>query len=192
MNLYPSTLAAVLVIPLPYRLRTTGATAPIERDTAAGAFALGDISVTVVNPAGTPTAFFLDSLPAGYSYAIVGENPQGQLRLTLATSLHTQAGIYTATVTIPSDADYIGGSSSCQWGGWIDTLLGNTEDAKGAAVISQQVLTGAYSVDDTEAPTVQTVSVSGTPFATRTIANADGSPVSGAQVLVLGELTPIS
>jgi hypothetical protein len=62
-----------------------------------------------------------------------------------------------------------------------------------AATVDQTVaiLSASYDVDDPSAPTVQTLSIGGSPIATRTIANADGSPINPAQVLILGELTAV-
>lgn len=179
--LYPSTSAAQVFIGAPLQFIAAIAGNPIEPAYLDGP--LADIQVTLIRPSGADVVFALDALPSGVT-GTVNSN------LTFATSIYTTSGIYTVIVeyNAANVTKYI---ASFQWGGWVDTVLASTANAEGAAEICQSVLTGSYDVDDPAAPTVQTLSVSGTPYATRTIANADGSAVNPAQVLILGELTPV-
>jgi hypothetical protein len=85
-------------------------------------------------------------------------------------------------------ANYSFQTASFQWGGWIDTLIDNADIAAGESTAARRLVGNRVDVDSVTAPTVLTYYAddSTTPLSTRTIANADGSPVSPAQVLVLG------
>lgn len=198
--LYPSTSAAQVFVPLPVRLSTTGGSAPITPDYAPTG-TLADLFLQIADSAGNSIcAAALDALPAGITYS---PGPAGGL-LTLTTAKYNAAGQYVVGLGY-TDPNYQPALTSFQWGGWIDTLLGSVANTEGlatsidglltttAATVDQTiaVLSASYDVDDPAAPTVQTLSVGGSPIATRTIANADGSPINPAQVLILGELTAV-
>ena len=74
-----------------------------------------------------------------------------------------------------------------QWGGTVDLLAAGAADA----TISRKVATNKYAPNSSTVPTELTLydDDNTTPLAARTIANADGSAVSPAQVLSLGKLT---
>jgi len=185
--LYPSTSAAQVFVPVPVRLSTTGASAPI-----APLFAfvggLANFNLIVTDPAANLIGSGqMNALPAGITVADAGLG----FLVSIAASEFSVPGQYVCFVSYTPDSNYRFESASFQWGGWIDTLLSSTANAEGASEICQNVLTGSYDVDDPAAPTVQTLSVSGTPYATRTIANADGSAINPSQVLILGELTQV-
>jgi hypothetical protein len=193
--LYPSTSAAQVFVPLPVRLSTTGGSAPIESESAPIGV-LADLGLTISDSAGTPIcAALFSALPAGVTVPILGG---GVAMVRVASSKFTVEGQYFVAISYIPDTDYTPSLSSFQWGGWIDTMLGLLSSIDGlststAATVDQTVaiLSASYDVDDPAAPTVQTLSIGGSPIATRTIANADGSAINPAQVLILGELTAV-
>jgi len=188
--LYPSTSAAQVFVPSSVRLTTTGASAPIAPDYADPAN-YADFGFFLFDPTGDRiTLGQIPSLPEGITVQMTELSVVGFV-VTIDQSFFTMAGQYSCAIQYNAVANYSRETVSFQWGGWIDTLLSSTANAEGASEICQNVLTGSYDVDDPAVPTVQTLSVSGTPYATRTIANADGSAINPSQVLILGELTQV-
>ena len=186
--LYPSTSAAQVFVPLPVRLSTTGASAPITPDEAPiGTPA--DFTLVVKDSANTTViSAALNALPGTVSYtAQVGGDV-----LQLNASLFTVAGIYLVGLVYTADPDYQTVTTSFQWGGWIDDMLALVAESAADASMAKSALINRYDVDSATEPTELTLYATDgvTPLATRTIANADGSPVNPAQVLVLGALTP--
>jgi hypothetical protein len=187
-TLYPSTSAAQVLVPLPVRLSTTGASAPITPDYAPIG-TLGDLVLQVVDSAGNSIcSAALDALPAGVTYAA---GPIAGL-LSLTTAKYNAAGQYVVGLAYTPDADYQTAVTSFQWGGWIDDMLALVAESAADASMAKSVLINRCDIDDPAAPTELTLYATDgvTPLATRTIANADGSPVNPAQILVLGALTP--
>jgi len=193
--LYPSTSAAQVFVPLPVRLSTTGAADPITPDYPSTG-TLANFGLTIRSPAGASVvAATLDALPAGVTIDVTQDNG---FVFGLATSKYATAGQYYVALSYVLDADYVVQTTSFQWGGWVDTMLGLLSSIDGlststAATVDQTaaILSASYDVDDPAAPTMQTLSIGGSPIATRTIANADGSAINPAQVLILGELTAV-
>ena len=201
--LYPSTSAAQVFVPIPVRLSTTGGSAPITPDEAPiGTPA--DFTLVVKDSANTTVvSAALNALPGTVSYtAQVGGDV-----LQLNASLFTVAGVYLVGLVYTADADYQPVTTSFQWGGWVDTLLGDVASTKALATTTEALATSTellvsapsywatnrVDVDDVAAPTELILydSDGTTPLATRTIANADGSAVNPAQVLRLGALVPV-
>jgi len=192
--LYPSTSAAQVFVPLPVRLSTTGGSAPIAPDVAPD---VADCRLIITNPTGGSVCNALvdvGTLPTGITFI----SAPSCIVVTLDASKFTTAGVYAVTLDDDVTANYQTSLTSFQWGGWVDTLFANqTSIISGLAAIELQtdqavaILSASYDVDDPAAPTVQTLSIGGSPIATRTIANADGSPINPAQVLILGELTAV-
>lgn len=182
--LYPSTSAAQVFLPTLVRLSTTGAAAPITPDYSPTGTA-ADFAVVVKRPSGAALSFTLATLPAGVTGGI-GDY------LNFATSIYTTAGLYVVQCAYTADPDYQPSLTSFQWGGWVDTLMTLATETANDASMSKSALINRYDVNDPAAPTELTLYDDDgvTPLATRTIANADGSAVNPAQVLVLGALTP--
>jgi hypothetical protein len=193
--LYPSTSAAQVFVPLPTLLETTGGSAPIQQ-TFAPVGTLGDLVLFIADSAGTTICnAALDVLTGGITVPVLG---QGIAIVNIPAGRFTVAGQYIVLLGYVPNLDYAPSRTSFQWGGWIDTMLGLLSSIDGlststAATVDQTVaiLSASYDVDDPAAPTVQTLSIGGSPIATRTIANADGSAINPAQVLILGELTAV-
>tara|TARA_R110000868_G_scaffold312282_2_gene573180 strand:- start:1847 stop:2449 length:603 start_codon:yes stop_codon:yes gene_type:complete len=196
--LYPSTSAAQVFVQTPFLLSTTGASAPINPDYADPTANYADFGLQLHDPNGDRIfVTTMDALPVGIT-AIGTELAIGGFFITVDPSFFTVAGQYSCLISYFPVANYSFQTASFQWGGWVDTLLGTVDSIDGlltttAATVDQTiaVLSASYDVDDPAAPTVQTLSVGGSPIATRTIANADGSAVNPAQVLILGELTAV-
>lgn len=186
--LYPSTESAQVFVPTPVRLSTTGAIAPITPDFApVGAPA--DLFLQIVDSVGgSVCAAALNALPAGIT---INLGPAGSL-VTITPANYNSAGLYVVGLAYTPDADYQTVVTSFQWGGWIDTLITLVTETANDASMSKSALINRYDVNDPAAPTELTLYDDDgvTPLATRTIANADGSAVNPAQVLVLGALTP--
>jgi hypothetical protein len=193
--LYPSTSAAQVFVPMPVRLSTTGGSAPISLDYPFTG-ALADLALSIRSPANVSVvSAALNALPTGVTILVTNDNG---FVIQLAASKYTTAGQYFVLLSYMPDDDYAPQATTFQWGGWIDTLFANqTSIISGLAAVELQtdqavaILSASYDVDDPSAPTVQTLSIGGNPIATRTIANADGSAINPAQVLILGELTAV-
>ena len=186
--LYPSTSAAQVFVPLPL-IYTIAVAAPttigIAEFLSLGAF----YTLLVRDPTGAAVInqSLNAALPAGATYTLQANGAT----LTLATTLFTSAGLYTV-VLLGSGGDTSPVYASFQWGGWVDTLMTLVTETADDASMSKSALINRYDVNDPAAPTELTLYDDDgvTPLATRTIANADGSAVNPAQVLVLGALTP--
>jgi hypothetical protein len=200
--IFQSSSWVTVVLPVPIRSSTTGGSAPIDRALATSAsIALSDYRLTIYasdsdGSATTVCNALCDALPSGVFASIDGLQRNFFIRLNPA--VFSIAGVCFAQLSYVPDADYAWTQTSFQWGGWVDTMLGLLSSIDGlststAATVDQTVaiLSASYDVDDPSAPTVQTLSIGGSPIATRTIANADGSPINPAQVLILGELTAV-
>jgi hypothetical protein len=186
--LYPSTSAAQVFVPLPL-IYTIAVAAPttigIAEFLSLGAF----YTLLVRDPTGTAiiNQSLNGALPAGATYTLQANGAT----LTLAATLFTSAGLYTV-VLLGSGGDTTPVYASFQWGGWIDDMLALVAESAADASMAKSVLINRCDIDDPAAPTELTLYATDgvTPLATRTIANADGSPVNPAQILVLGALTP--
>jgi hypothetical protein len=188
--LYPSTSAAQVFVPLPTLLETTGGSAPIQQ-TFAPVGTLGDLVLVIVDSAGTTVCnAALDALPGSITVPVIG---QGIAIVNVPVGRFTVAGQYVVLLGYTPDPDYAAARTSFQWGGWIDTLMANTTSTEALVSAPSYWATNRVDVDDTSAPTLLTLfdTDGTTPLATRTIANADGSPVDPRQVLILGALTPV-
>ena len=192
--LYPSTETAQVYLPLPTSLLNNGTANYITAEENLELPFL--VTLIIQDPVGA-TIFngtLNGSLPAGVTYTLQA----GGDNLTLDPSVFTVAGVYRAYLVVASNGFGIPNYATFQWGGWIDTLFATqTSIIAGLDAVELQtdqtvaILSASYDVDDPSAPTVQTLSIGGSPIATRTIANADGSPINPAQVLILGELTAV-
>jgi hypothetical protein len=186
--LYPSTSAAQVFVQTPYLLSTTGASAPINPDYADPTANYADFALQLHDPNGDRIfVTTMDALPVGIT-AIGTELAIGGFFITVDPSFFTVAGQYSCLVSYFPVANYSFQTASFQWGGWIDTLIDNADIAAGESTAARRLVGNRVDVDSVTAPTVLTYYAddSTTPLSTRTIANADGSPVSPAQVLVLG------
>lgn len=187
--IYPSTSAAQVFVPIPVRLSTTGASAPITPDYAPTG-TLADLFLQISDSAGNSIcAAALNALPAGVTFSagpVAGS-------LSLTTAKYNAAGLYFVGLAYTPDPDYAVSLTSFQWGGWIDTLIANTTSTEALVSSPSYWATNRVDVDDVAAPTELILydSDGTTPLATRSIANADGSAVNPAQVLILGALTPV-
>lgn len=185
--LYPSTSAAQFVIAYPSLRSTTGASAPISVNYVTTA---ADLALVILDSAGTVVcSALLNALPAGITAQMTGNRV---IFINVASTAFTVAGQYAAYLSYVPDSNYATTLASFQWGGWIDTLMTLVTETANDASMSKSVLINRYDIDNPSAPTELTLYADDgvTPLATRTIANADGSPVNPAQVLVLGALTP--
>ena len=182
--LYPSTSAAQVFVPLPVRLSTTGAAAPIT-PAFAPAGVLANLFLTITEPTGNLLGFgAFNALPAGVTVDLLGFG----FLVTIDAGQFLTAGQYACFVSYTPDTNYQTTTASFQWGGWIDTLLGDVASIDASTTGTVQILSNRVDVDDPNAPTTVTVYQLDdvTPLRTRTIANADGSPVNPAQILRLG------
>lgn len=192
MNIFPSTSWVTVVLPVPIRMATTGASAPIDRALATSAsIALSDYRLLIyaADNGGIVTTIcnaLCNALPSGIFVSIDGLQRNFIVSLTAAS--HSVGGNYYAQLSYVPDADYAWSEASFQWGGWVDALIGKVDSIDASTTGTVQILSNRIDVDDPNAPTTITVYQSDdvTPLRTRTIANADGSPVNPAQILRLG------
>jgi hypothetical protein len=224
---FRSTDAATFVIPYPLRTSTTGSSAALAYASSFGTASSG-FTCVISRPTGADLTFTLNSLPAGITWAYVGQNPVAGIRLNMASSLYTTAGIYHCSIIVTADLSYLGQTDNVQWGGWVDTAASATTAADAATAATQSTLAASRSLTaSTQATTAATQSTTAatqattaatqatlarkyagnryaansntspnsltiyeddgvTPLGTRTIANANGSPINPAQILELG------
>lgn len=186
--LYPSTSAAQFVIAYPSLRSTTGASAPISVNYVTTP---ADLALVILDSVGaTVCSALLNALPAGITAQLTGSRVAF---INVASTAFTVAGQYAAYLSYVADPNYATTLASFQWGGWIDTLIANTTSTEALVSSPSYWATNRVDVDDVAAPTELILydSDGTTPLATRSIANADGSAVNPAQVLILGALTPV-
>lgn len=199
---FRSTDAATFVVPYPLRTSTTGAAAALAYASSFGTSNSG-FTCVISRPTGADLTFNLGSLPAGITWNYVGQNPVAGIRLNMAASLFTTAGIYHCSIIVTADLSYLGQTDNLQWGGWVDSAGSSTLAADAATAAAQSTIAAAQATlarkyggnrvapNSTTAPTSLTLydDDSTTPLVTRTIANADTTTPAAKQVLTLGKFT---
>lgn len=203
---FRSTDAATFVIPYPLRTSTTGGSSALAYASSFGTANSG-FNCVISRPTGADLTFNLGSLPAGITWNYVGQNPVAGIRLNMASSLYTTAGIYHCSVIVTADLSYLGQSDNLQWGGWVDSAGSSTLAADAATAAAQSTIAATqsttaatqstlarkyasnrYAANSNTSPNSLTIYEDDgvTPLGTRTIANANGSSINPAQILELG------
>jgi len=181
-GMFPSTVSAVATINWPSQLVTPVVLGdPLTVDVA------NDPTTTrllVRNGSGTVIySPFLADLPvSGISYVSLGNSVGVQVVLQPSVLSGQPEGLW--SVSLGSSAvSFVEQIESFQWGYWVDILFDSVE-------LSRKALLNKWVPNSATVPTLLALKDDDntTTIGSRTIANADGSAVSPAQVLSLGKL----
>lgn len=175
---FRSTDAATFMVPYPKRTSTTGAAAALAYASSFGTASSG-FTCVISRPTGADLNFTLNSLPAGITWDFVGQNPVASIRLNMAASLFTTAGVYHCSIIVTADASYRGEADNVQWGGWADTVAQASVVTDAATAAAQATIAATQST--AAAASAATAAAQSTTAATQSTTAATQSTTAATQ-----------